>query len=123
MSTIVLEPELYNLIQKTAQENKRSIGEMLSEAVQQYLWDLDRKKISSESAIYRERHPELKAQYLGQYIAMRNGQVVDHDANFQILYRRVVAQFPDTPVMMTLVEDEPDKPMLRRGFRMEGGGV
>lgn len=121
MSTIVLEPELYNLIQKTAQENRQPIGEMISDAVQQYLWELNRKKISDESVIYRQHHAELKAQYLGQYIAMRNGQVIDHDADFQILYRRVAAQFPDAPVMMTLVEDEPDKPILRRGFRMEGG--
>ncbi len=123
MSTIVLEPELYGLIQRRAQEHKRSIDEILSEAVQQYLWELDRKKISEESALYHERYPELKARYLGQYIAMRNGEVIDHDADFQTLYRRVVTQFPDTPVMITLVEEEPDKPILRRGFRMEGGGV
>ena len=52
-------------------------------------WELDRWKISEESQIYQRRHAELKAQYLGQYIAMHDGQVVDHDNDFVALRERV----------------------------------
>lgn len=103
-------------------ENKVNVEGMLAEAVRQYLWELDRGKISEESKTYRQRHAELKAQYLGQYIAMRDGQVVDHDADFQTLRQRIRQRFEDAPVMITLVKDEAEQPLVRHGFRVETPG-
>lgn len=104
MPTLVVEPALYKLVEEAALEHEASIDEILSKAVRHYLWELDRRKISEESRIYRQRHAELQAQYPGQYIAMRNGQVVDHGADFQTLYQRIRRRFGRTPVMITLVE-------------------
>jgi hypothetical protein len=96
-----------------------TINEILAKVVRQYLWELDRRKISEESKIYRQRYAELKAQYLGQYIAMHNGQVVDHDADFLALRQRVHQRFGRTPVMITLVEDVAERTLVRHGFRLE----
>ncbi|MBI5652449.1 MAG: hypothetical protein HZC40_18680 [Chloroflexi bacterium] len=122
MPTITFEPELLHRIEQAAQENQQSVADTLVEAVQQYLWELDRKKISRESALYRQKYPELKSQYLGKYIAMRDGMVVDHAADFQSLYARVRERFPNSPVLMTRVEEESDKPIVRHGFRFEANG-
>ena len=46
--------------------------------------ELNRRKSSAESRTYQQRHAELKAQYLGQYIAMHNGEVVDHDMDVTV---------------------------------------
>jgi hypothetical protein len=119
MPTVVMEPQLYSRIEKAAQEHKADVEGILAEAVRQYLWELDRRKISEESQIYRQRHAELKTLYLGQYIAMRDGQVMDHDADFQALRQRIRQQFEDAPVMITRVEDEAERPLVRHGFRME----
>lgn len=119
MPTVAIESELYRRMEEAALEYKASISEILAEAVRHYLWELDRRKISEESKIYRQRHAELKAQYLGQYIAMHNGQVVDHDADFQTLRQRIRQRFGRTPVMITLVEDVAERPLIRHGFRME----
>jgi hypothetical protein len=119
MPTITFEPELFQRIEQAAQENHRSITDTLTEAVQQYLWELDRKKISKETALYHQRYPELRTQYLGKYIAMRDGVVIDHAADFQTLYTRVCARFPNSPALMTRVEEELDKPLVRHGFRFE----
>ncbi len=82
-------------------------------------WELDRRKISEESRIY-QRHPaELKTHYLGEYIAMHAGQVVDHDTDCVALRQRVCQQFQHTPVMITLVEEVAERPIARHGFRME----
>lgn len=81
--------------------------------------ELDRRKISEESQIYQRRHAELKAEYLGQYIAMHDGQVVDHDSDFVALRQRVRQQFLHTPVMITLVEEVAERPIARHGFRIE----
>ena len=82
-------------------------------------WELDRRKISEESQIYQQRHTELKAQYLGQYIAMCDGQVVDHDMDVTILRQRVRQRFGRKPVMITLVEEGAERPLVRHGFRLE----
>jgi glutamyl-tRNA reductase len=122
MPTIAVAPELYQRVEEASLEHEASIGEILTEAVRRYLWELDRRKISEETSIYRQRHAELKAQYLGQYIAMHKGQVVDHDSDFQALHQRIRQQFGRTPVMITLVEDVAERPLVRHGFRMEMPG-
>ena len=123
MHTIVIEPDLYKRIEKAALENKANIDEILDQAIRRYLWELDQRKISAESKIYRQRHADLKAQYLGQYIAMHEGQVVDHDADFPTLRQRIRQQFEDTPVMITLVEENTEQILVRHGFRMENNKV
>ena len=121
MPTIAVEPELYDRIEKAAQEQKADIDELLTRAIRRYLWELDRRKISEESKIYRQRHAELKAQYLGQYIAMHQGQVVDHDPDFSTLRQRIRNRFGQTPVMITLVEEAAERALSRSGFRLEAG--
>lgn len=105
-SHLVIEPQLYSRIEQAADEHKIGIDRILSDALRRYLWELDRRKISEESQVYRERHAELKEQYLGQYIAMHDGDVVDHDSDFGALRHRVRQQFRQTPVMITLVEED-----------------
>jgi len=119
MPTVVIEPKLYRHIEKAAAEHHAEVDTLFTEAIRRYLWELDRRKISEESKRYRQQHATLKAQYLGQYIAMRNGQGVDHDPDFQTLRQRVRRRFDDEPVMITLVEEAWDSPLVRRGFRTE----
>ena len=119
MPTVAVEPKLYRRVEEAAREYQVGVGEILARSIRLYLWELERRKISEESAIYRQRHAELKAQYLGKYIAMHKGQVVDHDADFQTLRQRVRRRFGHTPVMITLVEDTAEQPLVRHGFRME----
>lgn len=119
MNTLTIEPELYNRIQKAAQDNRSDIGEFVKQAIQQYIWELGRQKISDESKIYRQRHTELKKKFLGRYIAMHEGRVVDDDAEFSALRQRIRQKFGETPVMITLVEDVAEQALVRHGFRME----
>jgi len=117
MPEIMIEPELYKRIEKAALEQEISTNDIFSEAVRHYLWELNRRKISEETRIYRQQHEQLKAIYLGQYIAMYQGQVVDYDKDFQILHQRVRQQYKQQPVMITLVEETADPVLTRRGFR------
>lgn len=119
MPTIVVEPELYKRFEEAAIEQKASVDKMLDEAVRYYLWELDRKKISEESKRYRQLHAELRAKHLGKYIAMLNGEVVDNDADFQVLHQRVRQRFGRKPVMITLVQEAAEPTLTRRGFVME----
>ena len=123
MPTIAVEPELYKRVEQVALEQKTSVDAILADVVRQYLWELDRHKISQETDRYYRRWSELKNQYLGQYIAFHNGQVVDHDSDLQLLRQRIRQHFVQTPVMITRVEASLDQPLIRRGFRMEAPGL
>jgi glutamyl-tRNA reductase len=123
MSKIVVKPELYKRVEEAAREQKASVDEIFAQAIRRYLWELDRRKISEESKAYREQHVELKTQHLGEYIAMHEGQVVDHDKDFSALRRRVRQRFGHTPVMITQVEEIAERPLVRRGFSMEAANL
>jgi hypothetical protein len=119
MPNVSIEPQLYNRIEKAASQQQSSIDQLLDEAVRQYLWEMDRRKISEESRIYRQKHATLKAMYLDKYIAMHEGEVVDHDVEFQPLFQRIREQFGNMPIMIVLVKEDSDSAYVRRGFRQE----
>ncbi len=119
MPTITLEPDLYTRVEEAAQERRTTIESVVTEATRQYLWELERQKISAEAAIYRQRHAEIVTRYFGEYIAMHLGEVVDHDADMNILWRRVRKRFGKTPIMIALVESAPDRTFTRHDFRFE----
>jgi predicted DNA-binding protein len=116
---VVIEPQLYHRVEQASGEHQIGVDRFLTEAIRRYLWELDRRQISEESQIYQKHHAELKMQYLGQYIAMYNGQVVDHDREVAVLRQRVRQRFGWKPVMITLVEDVAERAFVRHGFRLE----
>jgi len=118
MQTLTVESELYKRVEEAAQEQDASVDDLLTQALRYYLWDLECRKVSEETQRYHQHYQGLKEKYLGQYIAMRNGQVVDHDQDFITLRKRVPKRFGRTPVMITLVEDVVERPLARSGFRM-----
>lgn len=101
MPNIAIEATLYQRIEEAAHEGQVSTGEVFSQALRRYLWELDRRKITEESKAYRRQHSELKRRYLDQYIAMHQGQVVDHDPEFHALRERVRQRFGRTAIMIT----------------------
>ncbi|MDM8527977.1 hypothetical protein QUF58_07150 [Anaerolineales bacterium HSG24] len=121
MPAIMVEEQLYQQAEVTAQIHQTDLTDLFSQALRRYLWELDRRKIAQEGELYRKQHADLKKKYLGVYIAMHQGQVVDHDAEFDLLRQRVRQQFGRTPVMMTLVTEEVDQPLTSHSFRMKRG--
>lgn len=119
MPTVTIEPDLYDRASQTARRLNSSIEDVFAEAMKRYLWDLARAKIAQESHTYRLLHTELKTKYLGEYIAMHEGEVVDHDTNFQSLRQRIRQRYGNTAIMMTRVEHNNEPILTRRGFRVE----
>ncbi len=119
MPTLPLSPDLYKRAEEIAQREHTSLPEIFETALNRYLWELDRRKISEESATYRHLHPNIKKQYLGKYIAMLNGEIVDHHPDFQPLRQRVRGRFGENPVLMTMVEIEMQPTIVRHGFQTD----
>ncbi len=80
--------------------------------------EADEAAITREMEAYVALHPLLKADYLGQYVAILDGQLVDHDGDPSALYQRIVARYGDRFVWLTAVEEEPLTTLVFRSPRM-----
>jgi hypothetical protein len=66
--------------------------------------------VAQEEAAFYRLHPELWQKYPGQYVAIYNEEMVDHDSDQVALFLRVKARYPDefvwiAPVQETAVEE------------------
>jgi len=118
MPTLLVDTNLYNRIEEVTIDQKTNVDQILIQALRNYLWELDRRKISVETKIYHPQHAKLKVKYFGQYIATHQGKVVDNDADFQTLYQRIQQKFGRTAIMITLVEEKLKNPLVRRGIKI-----
>src|SRR4030042_1027767 len=95
---ILNEPELISRLEQLALERGIPLGELLRLAVSRYLDDIGHQKIHNEAQAFKSMHTELVKHYFGRYVAIHEGQVVDHDDDLRKLYRRVREQYGATPV-------------------------
>lgn len=80
MTTIALNRvELVERLQQVATEEDTSPEALLDRAVTEFLETVAVKKLQDETDAFEAAHPQLIEQYLGEYVAIHNGIVVDHD--------------------------------------------
>ena len=63
--------------------------------------------VERERTAYIAMHPLLKANYLGKHVAIYQGQLVDSDDDYDALYQRIDATYPDVFVWLDTVSEEP----------------
>ena len=117
MQTLTVDNTLFNQIAQAARQDKATPDEITREAFRLYFWERQQREISAEVKQFRAQHEQLKTQYLGQYIAMHKGKVVDHAKEFAELHSRVRARFGSRGVLITLVEETPNHTIERRNFQ------
>jgi hypothetical protein len=61
-----------------------------------------------EAEAYRQMHPELVDRYMGQYVAIFQGRMVDHDQDAEALSERIRVRLPDQVVLQRRVETIPE---------------
>ena len=121
MSVIALQPQLMERLEQVAAERAMMPGELLEAAVRTYLRQLEREKIKAEAKAFRSMHAELVEKYLGQYVAIYDGKVVDHDEDFQSLHSRIRQRFGRQPVLLRRVTAEPERVLVFRSPQFERG--
>ena len=60
-------------------------------------------------AAYRSIHSELVDRYLGQYVAICDGKLVDHDPDPLLLLERIRRNYPNQVVLRRKVERTPER--------------
>jgi hypothetical protein len=74
--------------------------------------------VEREMQAYIALHPMLKEKYLGQHVAIYDGQLIDVDEDFDALYRRIDVQYPDEFVWLATVEEEAMPTLVFRSPRL-----
>lgn len=92
MDTILLEPNLQEALVLDAQQQARSLNDLVNEAVEQYLRDKQRKKLEREIEAFNKLYPRLAQVHLGQWVAIHNQELIDFDTNGEALYQRIRAE-------------------------------
>jgi hypothetical protein len=115
--TLNIDNDLYRRAEKLARLRRRDVADLLAESItlpettptKDTMPEGDMAVAQEEAAFYR-LHPELWQKYPGQYVAIYNEEMVDHDSDQVALFLRVKARYPDefvwiAPVQETAVEE------------------
>ena len=119
MANVVLrESALVYQLEQLAERTAQPVEEILETAVASYLDELQRIGIHTETQAFWDMHQGLVQSYLGQYVAIYQGELVDHDPDVSLLEQRVRKGFGLLPVLIA-----PVKSQIRYEVRWRGGRV
>jgi hypothetical protein len=107
LNHIVLESELITRIQQVAGRKNSDVMELVNQAVREHLQRLEDEKFEAEAEAYEQMHPRLVEQYLGQYVAIHEGQVVGHDPDFETLFLAMNEKYEGIPIFFHKVTELP----------------
>jgi hypothetical protein len=116
-------PGLIERIRDVARETNRDTTQVVETAVQAYLDQLDREKLHEEVEAFWAMKTELVAHYSGEYVAVHQGQVVDHDPDVVRLEQRVAERWGESAILIAPVTDEPRRDLSSVSFRLEPLGT
>lgn len=91
MSDLVLHDPLASEVRRIAETEGTTAELVVAEAVRHYRAAARERKIRAEAEWWRRAAPELGARYAGQFVAVHERQVVNHDPDQLQLYYRLRA--------------------------------
>lgn len=121
MTTLTLKPDLTRQIEYLAGTKQTEQEAFIDKAVRQYIAQFRRDKIRAETESFEAQYQSLLSQYLNQYVAFHNGQVIDHDVDLRALHLRVFARLGHTPVLLKQVTRAAKRELIFRSPRFDRG--
>jgi hypothetical protein len=124
--TVSIPEALVHRARKLARVRRRPVDTVIAELLDEALppaevvvsTEAEDATVTREMEAYVALHPSLKEDYLGQHVAILDGQLIDHDADPAALYQRIVARYGHRFVWMTAVEEEPLTTLVFRSPRI-----
>jgi len=83
--------------------------------------DPRRAQMMEKGAAFNALHPELVKRYLGRFVAVKGGAVVDDDTDLETLALRTRARFPNEVVYIDEVQPMLPQPLRMRSPRFAKG--
>ena len=100
--------ELARTIEKTAEAQGKTVEDFLRPVFQRERMSAERKKIETEQEWWTNLPLTERAKYEGEYVAIHNRELVDHDSNVDKLYSRVREKYGKTPVLIMSADGPPE---------------
>ncbi|MCI0393702.1 MAG: hypothetical protein L0332_08775 [Chloroflexi bacterium] len=119
MTTVTLAPDLAEEIENLTGKDHADTQAFVEKAIRAYLIQLRREIIRTETEAFNAQYEQLRARHPGQYVAIHQGQVIDHDSDLRTLHLRVYEQLDRTPVLLKQVTDEPERELIFRSPHLE----
>lgn len=127
--TVKLPDSLYQRTQHFARLHQQDMEEAISALLEQALavgevekkiidWSEPDPAVDREMEAYIALHPRLKEQYLGKYVAIYHGELIDYDGDPAALLTRIEAQYPDEFVWLAQVGPDPIETLVVRSPRI-----
>ncbi len=121
MLTVTLKPDIAEQVSQMAAATHTEAEALVDQALRTYLVQLRHEKIRAEAEAFEQQRSTWLTHYRGEYVAVHQGRVIDHDPNLRSLHLRVFAQLGRTPVLLKRAGDEPERELIFRSRRFEGG--
>lgn len=113
--TLQLPDALFRQAQQIAVTRKLDVRDVLVHSIVldpklSELQEMDDSSVQREEAAFQSMHSELIKTHLGQYVAIRDGKLIDFDRDQVALMKRTRTQFPEgfifiAPVQLSPVEE------------------
>ena len=120
--TLTIPNGLYHRAQRIAQSRQQDVADVLVEAIVLEEENGEETAVDREEAAFRRLHPELRQQYAGQYVAIYDGELVDHDADQVALFLRMRQRFPNQFVWIAPVRQTAEEIYQMRSPRLVESG-
>lgn len=123
--TITVSSKVYQRIVEQAQQNRKNVSDLVNDVVASAFVpntpaeNPARDKMLQEIEAYKKMHPRLVKKHLGQFVAIHNGKLVDHDPDKEALFLRVKEKFPNQIVLQRQVLENPDPVLHFRSPRFQ----
>ena len=106
MSEIIVSEPLASQIRQEAETEGVGVESLIEAALRHYRFEAQRKKINGEAEWWRTVTPQVRARYAGEFVAVHNKQVVDHDKDEEALRKRIRTRYGKTAVLLTPAEGQ-----------------
>lgn len=93
-------------------------GSDATESIANVYQDPRQPLMEKEVAAFEKLHTTLVERYLGEYVAIHQGQVIDHDNNQIALVDRVECTYPNKVVLIRQVQQQLPPPLIIRSPRL-----
>lgn len=119
--TLSIPKPLYGLAQFDAWRQSRNVEEILIESLQSvYGTSVDHEYLAllEQARAFQEQHSQLISDYEGEYVAIYDGEVIDHDSDRIELSDRIYASQPSQTVLIRYVTTRPERVLNMRSPRI-----
>jgi hypothetical protein len=106
MLTLEIDERMARELAQLAHQRATSVGNLAAEAICNFLRAEADQISQREAQTFAKMHAELLDRYPGEYVAVRGGEIVDHDPDQAALYLRVTERYPDELVLIRQVRPE-----------------